>query len=234
VGPPAAPACHAPADPCRALAAVIGARPLRVLLRLLDELKAPFEPAELDWTSDGRLRVRSKDLQFTSRQLVGRFPSWRESFPPPSPHRGHFVRSDRLLAILKRAKMLAYGDRPALRISLRRGGLTLSVASGTGVERFETYCDWRSEPSEAVLDARPLIEVLEAIGGEAVDLELNGPGVPCVLHAAELRYCMMPLDSGPQPSATADRSGMDLGSQEGESDKTEGGALESRLPDSAG
>jgi DNA polymerase III sliding clamp (beta) subunit (PCNA family) len=212
----------------------VGARPLRVLLRLLDELKAPLEPAELDWTSDGWLRVRSKDLRFSSRQLAGRFPSWREAFPPPSPHQGHFGRSDGLLSILKRAKMLAHGDRPALRVGLRRGGLTLSLASGTNVERFETYCDCRSEPSEAVLDARPLIEALEAVGGEAVDLELNGPGVPCVLHAAGLRYCMMPLDAGTQPSATADRSGVDLGSQEEELDEAEDSALGSRLPDSAG
>jgi DNA polymerase III sliding clamp (beta) subunit (PCNA family) len=216
------------------LAQVVGARPLRVLLRLLDEMKAALEPAELDWTSDGLLRVRSKDLQFSSRQLAGRFPSWRETFPPPSPHRGHFARSDRLLAVLKRAKMLAHGIRPTLRIGLRRGGLTLSMVSGKGVERFETYCDCRSEPSEAVLDARALIEALEAVKGEAVDLELNGPGIPCVLRAAGFRYCMMPLDSGPQPSAITDRSSVDLGSQEEELDEAEDGALGSRRSDSAG
>jgi hypothetical protein len=43
----------------------------------------------------------------------------------------------------------------------------------------------------------------------------------------------MPLDSGPQPSATTDRSSMDLGSQGEELDEAEDGAFESRRPDTA-
>jgi len=58
--------------------------------------------------------------------------------------------------------MLAHGDRPALRVGLRRGGLTLSVASGTGVERFENLLRLPAwNPRRAVLDARRLIEALE-------------------------------------------------------------------------
>ena len=78
----------------------------------------------------------------------------------------------------------------------------LEVESDGGVERFETYCDCRSEPAEAVLNVRQLIAVLDAIEGEAVDLELNGPGIPSVVHASGLRYCMMPL-GGETPASAA-------------------------------
>jgi len=88
VGTPAAAAVRDPGGSSRSLAPVVGARALRVLLRLLDELKSPLEAAEVEWTPDGCLRVRSGDLSFSSRQLEGRFPAWQGAFPPPSPHRG--------------------------------------------------------------------------------------------------------------------------------------------------
>jgi DNA polymerase-3 subunit beta len=185
----------------RSLAPVVGARALRLLLRSLDELKAPLEPAELDWTPDGYLRVRSGDLSCSSRQLEGRFPDWRGAFPPPSPHRGHFTRSDRLLAILKRAAAVAGRERPRVRVGLEPGKVTLVTAAPAPVERFETYCDYRSEPFGAVFNPEQLIDVLGVLDGETVDLELNGPGIPGAIHAAGLRYCVMPLDPAePQPA----------------------------------
>ena len=208
IGAPAPPAQHKPSDRAKPLAPVVGAAALRVLLRLLADLRGPLEPAELDWAGDGYLRVRSGDLRFASRQLAGRFPAWRDAIPGPSPHRGHFGRSDRLLAILKRARSLAGRDRRAVRVGLRRGGLTLALEAGSGVERFETCCDCRSESAEAVLNIGHLIDVLETIDGEAIDLELNAPGTPSVIHATGLRYCMMTLgDDGPAGAVAADRTG---------------------------
>jgi DNA polymerase-3 subunit beta len=201
VGIPAAPADRAPGGGPRPIAPVVGARALRVLLRLLDELKGPLEAAELDWTLDGYLRVRSGDLSFSSRQLEGRFPDWRGAIPPPSTHRGHFARSDRLLAILKRAMEAAGSDR--VRVGLEPGKLTLATVVPATVERFETYCDYRSEPTGAEFNTEQLIDVLEALDGETVDIELNGPGIPGVIHAAGLRYCMMPLDAEETPGAQA-------------------------------
>ena len=204
VGAPAPPAQHMPSDRTTTLAPVVGAAALRVLLRMLAELRGPLEPAELDWAEDGYFRVRSGDLRFASRQLAGRFPAWRDAFPAPSPHRGHFGRSDRLLAILKRARSLAGRNQRAVRVGLRRGGLTLALEAGFGVERFETYCDCRSESAEAVLNIGQLIDVLDALDGETVDLELNGPGVPSVIHANGLRYCMMSMGGDRATSGAAD------------------------------
>lgn len=208
VGAPAPPAPHVPSDRARALAPVVGAAALRVLLRLLADLRGPLEPAELDWAEDGHFRVRSGDLRFASRQLAGRFPAWRDAIPGPSPHRGHFGRSDRLLAILKRARSLAGRDQRAVRVGLRRGGLTLALEAGSGIERFETYCDCRSESAEAALNIGHLIDVLDAVDGESIDLELNDPGTPSVVHASGLRYCMMTLgDDRATGAATACQPG---------------------------
>jgi DNA polymerase-3 subunit beta len=207
IGSPAAPAERTPPDGARALAPVVGARALVVLARLLDELKSPLEPVDVGWTPDGHLRVGSTGLAFSTRQLEGRFPAWRGALPPPSPRRGHLVRSDRLLEILKRARTLADRERPRARLGLEPGKLTVTVDSGAGVERFETFSDCRGEPAEAALNPEQLIDVLEVLKGEAVDLELNGPGIPAVLYAPGLRYCVMPLDSEKPAAQPAARLG---------------------------
>ena len=194
IGTPDPPAEYAPNDRPRALAPLVGERALRVLDGLLEELKSPCQKVRLAWTKGACLRVEAPGLSFVTRQLAGRFPQWRDVFPPPSPHRGHWSRSDRLLAILKQAKALTGRDHRAVRLELRPGTLTLTVQKAEGGScEFETYCDYRSEPASADFDPAQLIEVLSIVKNEPFDLELNGPGIPAVLHAAGLRYCVMPL-----------------------------------------
>jgi DNA polymerase-3 subunit beta len=193
---PDPPAIHAPGDRSRVLAPVVGARALGILVRLLDELRHPSERIALAWTADGFLRAWSAELSFASRQRAGRFPAWHDAIPPASPHRAHLVRSDHLLSALKQASALADRGRPAVRLELRPGRMTLSAkAAATGVTRFEVDCDSRSEPAHADFNPMQLIEPLEIVAGEAVDLELNGPGGTAVLHATGLNYYVRALDA---------------------------------------
>ena len=194
IATPEPPAEHAPWDRSRALAPMIGGRALRVLDGLLEELGSPCQKASLAWTEDGCLRVETPGLSWVSRQLAGRFPRWREAFPPPSPHRGHWSRADLPLATLKQAKALTDRDHRAVRVGLRPGALTLTVRKADGGTcTLETCCVYRSEPASAHFDLARLIDVLSAIKGEPIDLELGGPGIPAVLHAAGFRCCVMPL-----------------------------------------
>lgn len=212
IGTPDPPAEHAPDDRSRTLSPLIGGRALRVLDGLLEELKSPFQKVRLAWTACGCLRAETSGLSFVTRQLAGRFPQWREVFPPPSTHRGHWSRSDRLLAILKQAKALTGCDQRAVRLGLRPGAVTLTVRKAdVGTCTLETYCEYRSEPASADFDPARLIDVLSMIKDEPLDLELGGPGIPAVLYAAGLRYCLMPLPAEEQardkgdPSEVGDR-----------------------------
>ena len=93
-------------------------------------------------------------------------------------------------------------DHRAVRLGLRPGTLTLTVQKAQGGScKFETYCDYRSEPASADFDPVQFIEVLSIVRNEPFDLELNGPGIPAVLHAAGLCYCVMPLPRRKKPGA---------------------------------
>ncbi|HEY4563717.1 MAG TPA: hypothetical protein VIJ36_12095, partial [Thermoanaerobaculia bacterium] len=94
-------------------------------------------------------------------------------------------------------------DHRAVRIGLRPGALTLTVRKADGGTcEFETYCVYRSEPAAAEFDPAKLIDVLSILKDEPLDLELNGPGIPAVLHAAGFRCCVMPL---PEVGEATDR-----------------------------
>ena len=85
--------------------------------------------------------------------------------------------------------------------------MTLSVGTSvTGVTRLESHCDYRSEPAHADFDPTQLVEPLEVLDGEAVDLELGGPGGTAVLHAAGLDYYVRALDADDKEDAATGRA----------------------------
>lgn len=202
LGEPRAPRVFAPGDRTRPLAAVVGARPLRVLDGLLGELKDPSLPAELEWAEDGYLQLRAPGLWFATRQLAGTFPAWEDVFPPPSPHRANCGRGDRLLAVLKQGRTLIGRDVPTLRVELRPRVLRLSFGDPReGGFAFEMNREADSGVIQADFDPEHLLDALGALGGEEVDIELNAPGLPAVLSAPGQRHAVMPLSQGSEPGA---------------------------------
>ena len=121
------PAPHAEGHPEQPLAPVVDARGLKALAALLAAREQPNREVRLAWTRDGRLQAVADGLFFCSRQLAGRFPSWRGIIPPPSPHRTEVTDAARLKRAVKEARSLLPAGQRAVRLRLHRNLLAVEV-----------------------------------------------------------------------------------------------------------
>jgi DNA polymerase-3 subunit beta len=160
------------------LTAIVPRRVMGELARLLAE-----EEALIAVTVDGsQVEFRAAAWRLLARQIAGRYSKWEQLLP--------IGVSARLLlptagcaAAVRRAAIVARGD--SQRILLRTESdtlLLLASASDGGRAREEVRVEQRSGELEVALNARYLLEILEAIPTEHVCLEVGDPRRPLLFR----------------------------------------------------
>jgi DNA polymerase III subunit beta len=136
------------------------------------------------------------DIQVSTRLLDGSYPDYRQLIPATYPNRLH-VGKDSLLDALRRVRLLVRDNTTPVRLSMRPGGVDLTVVSQEVGDASETV-DADFEGSDLTIAFNPtyLIDGVEAVAGDEVVLETVDETKPATVRAAErgeFRYLLMPV-----------------------------------------
>jgi DNA polymerase-3 subunit beta len=136
------------------------------------------------------------DVKVSTRLLDGSYPDYRQLIPAEYPNRLH-VGKDSLLDALRRVRLLVRDNTTPVRLSMRTGGVDLTVVSQEVGDASETV-DADFDGSELTIAFNPtyLIDGVEAVTGDEVLLETVDATKPATVRAAEetnFRYLLMPV-----------------------------------------
>ena len=136
------------------------------------------------------------DVKVSTRLLDGTYPDYRQLIPAEYPNRLH-VGKDSLLDALRRVRLLVRDNTTPVRLSMRHGGVDLTVVSQEVGDASETV-DADFEGNELTIAFNPtyLIDGVEAVSGDEVLLETVDATKPATVRAAEetnFRYLLMPV-----------------------------------------
>jgi DNA polymerase III subunit beta len=135
-------------------------------------------------------------VQITTRLLEGTYPDYRQLIPDQYPNRLHLGKES-LLAALRRVRLLVRDNTTPVRLSMRPGGVDLSVVSQEVGDASETVDgDFTGEELVIAFNPTYLIEGVDAVLDDEVIIETAEPSRPATVHAAEddqFRYLLMPV-----------------------------------------
>lgn len=123
---------------------------------------------------DGRLFVRAAGTLLAVRLTDATFPSW-EQIVPKDNERQVVVARAALVEALDRVSLVGRNGQTAVRFDLKKGHLGLAVEDadlGEGREEIDVTYD--GQPFGLAFNARYLTDILEALDGDRVRLELAG------------------------------------------------------------
>jgi DNA polymerase-3 subunit beta len=136
------------------------------------------------------------EVKVSTRLLDGSYPDYRQLIPAEYPNRLH-VGKDSLLDALRRVRLLVRDNTTPVRLSMRPGGVDLTVVSQEVGDASETV-DADFDGAELTIAFNPtyLIDGVEAVTGDEVLLETVDATKPATVRAAEetsFRYLLMPV-----------------------------------------
>jgi DNA polymerase III subunit beta len=153
-----------------------------------DEVGVIPGPKEISFTH-GSVRI-------TSRLLEGTYPDYRQLVPDQYPNRLHLGKES-LLGALRRVRLLVRDNTTPVRLSMRAGGVDLTVVSQEVGDASETVDgDFTGEDLVIAFNPSYLIDGVEAVLGDEVVIETADPSRPATVRAAEhgsFRYLLMPV-----------------------------------------
>ncbi len=135
-------------------------------------------------------------VRISTRLLDGSYPDYRQLIPDHYPNRLHLGKES-LLGALRRVRLLVRDNTTPVRLSMRAGGVDLTVVSQEVGDASETV-DGDFTGDELVIAFNPtyLIDGVEAVLGDEVIVETADAGKPATVHGAEndnFRYLLMPV-----------------------------------------
>ena len=135
-------------------------------------------------------------VQVSTRLLDGSYPDYRQLIPAEYPNRLH-VGKDSLLDALRRVRLLVRDNTTPVRLSMRPGGVDLTVVSQEVGDASETVdADFDGTDLTIAFNPSYLIDGVEAVAGDEVLLETVDATKPATVRAAEqtdFRYLLMPV-----------------------------------------
>ncbi len=135
-------------------------------------------------------------VSITTRLLDGSYPDYRQLIPDSYPNRLH-VGKESILSALRRVRLLVQDNTNNVKLSLREGGVDLSVTSQEIGDASETVDgDYTGEPMVIAFNPNYLIDGIEAVADDEVYLETAEPSRPATIRAAssdDFRYLLMPV-----------------------------------------
>jgi len=134
--------------------------------------------------------------QISTRLLDGEYPDYRQLMPAHYPNSLH-VGKETLLSALRRVRLLVRDNTTSVRLSMRPGGVDLTVVSQEVGDASETVDgDFSGEDLVIAFNPTYLIEGVDAVMDDEVLIEVADPSQPATVRAAErsdFRYLLMPV-----------------------------------------
>jgi DNA polymerase-3 subunit beta len=136
------------------------------------------------------------DVQVSTRLLDGSYPDYRQLIPAEYPNRLHLGK-DSLLDALRRVRLLVRDNTTPVRLSMRQGGVDLTVVSQEVGDASETVdADFEGTDLTIAFNPTYLIDGVDAVMGDEVLLETIDATKPATVRGAEpteFRYLLMPV-----------------------------------------
>jgi DNA polymerase-3 subunit beta len=187
------------------VAALPGVDDLLVPARALAELqRLPSGPAgegsETSYigvaASENEITFWQGKVQISTRLLEGRYPDYNQLIPDHYPNRLHLGKES-FLAALRRVQLLVRDNTTPVRLSMRQGGVDLSVVSQEVGDASETVDgDFTGEDLIIAFNPSYLIDGVEAVQGDEVIVETADGSKAATVRGAEddqFRYLLMPV-----------------------------------------
>ncbi len=132
----------------------------------------------------------------TTRILDGKYPDYQRLIPDSYPN-SLTVGKENLLAALRRVRLLVRDNTTPVRLSMRAGGVDLSVISHEIGDANETV-DGDFSGTEIMIAFNPayLIDGVDAVDSDEVVIETNDPSRPATVRSSDaddFRYLLMPV-----------------------------------------
>lgn len=135
-------------------------------------------------------------VRISTRLLDGSYPDYRQLIPDHYPNRLHLGK-ETLVSALRRVRLLVRDNTTPVRLSMRAGGVDLSVVSQEVGDASETVDgDFSGEDLVIAFNPSYLIDGVEAVLGDEVVIETADPSRPATVRSAEhdnFRYLLMPV-----------------------------------------
>ena len=145
---------------------------------------------------DHEVTFTTGEVKVSTRLLEGTYPDYRQLIPPEYPNRLH-VGKDSLLDALRRVRLLVRDNTTPVRLSMRQGGVDLSVVSQEVGDASETVdADFVGEELTIAFNPTYLIDGVEAVAGDEVLLETVDATKPATVRSGDhtnFRYLLMPV-----------------------------------------
>jgi len=136
------------------------------------------------------------NVQISTRLLEGKYPDYKQLIPDHYPNRLHLGKES-FLAALRRVQLLVRDNTTPVRLSMRQGGVDLSVQSqdvGDAAEAVDG--DYTGEDLVIAFNPSYLIDGVEAVAGDEVIVETADASRAATVRGAEdqeFRYLLMPV-----------------------------------------
>ena len=182
-----------------------GEEDLLVPARALSELQrlpagTAAEGAQTDGVgvaaSSNEITFWQGNVRISTRLLEGRYPDYKQLIPDHYPNRLHLGKES-FLAALRRVQLLVRDNTTPVRLSMRVGGVDLSVQSqdvGDAAEAVDG--DFAGEDLVIAFNPSYLVDGVEAVLGDEVIVETADASRAATVRGAEddaFRYLLMPV-----------------------------------------
>ena len=136
------------------------------------------------------------NVQISTRLLEGRYPDYNQLIPDHYPNRLHLGKES-FLAALRRVQLLVRDNTTPVRLSMRQGGVDLTVVSQEVGDASESVDgDFTGEDLVIAFNPSYLIDGTEAVQGDEVLLESADASRAATVRGADddqFRYLLMPV-----------------------------------------
>jgi DNA polymerase-3 subunit beta len=182
---------------------LVPARALGELQRLLPGAKESGKDSSEAKEQTVGFSIGELDATFTvagvtvsTRLLEGKFPDYRQLIPPGYPNQLR-VGKEALLDALRRVRLLVRDNTTPVRLSMRPGGVELTVVSQeVGHASEDVDADYEGEEHSVAFNPSYLIDGVEAVMGDEIVLEALDSGKPATVRGPDhddYRYLLMPV-----------------------------------------
>jgi DNA polymerase-3 subunit beta len=136
------------------------------------------------------------NVQISTRLLEGRYPDYNQLIPDHYPNKLHLGK-ETFLAALRRVQLLVRDNTTPVRLSMRQGGVDLSVVSQEVGDASESVDgDFTGEDLIIAFNPSYLIDGVEAVQGDEVIVETADGSRAATVRGADdeyFRYLLMPV-----------------------------------------
>ncbi|HLN16382.1 MAG TPA: DNA polymerase III subunit beta [Acidimicrobiales bacterium] len=147
-------------------------------------------------TGENEITFSLGPVRISTRLLDGTYPDYRQLIPEHYENQLHLGKES-FLAALRRVRLLVRDNTTPVRLSMRQGGVDLSVVSQEVGDASETVDgDFSGEDLVIAFNPTYLIDGVEAVRDDEVVIETADPARPATVRGAEhndYRYLLMPV-----------------------------------------